>query len=130
MHALDQLNTMDAATFVATLGDIFEHAPWVAEAAAKQRPFATVTALHDAMMHAVRSAEGSRQLAFINGHPELGSKVQRRDITVDSQREQGGLGLDQLSDADNDRKLIRLFFWGPQCGSLHNIFYIAKFATR
>ena len=100
MHALDQLNTMDAATFVATLGDIFEHAPWVAEAAAKQRPFATVAALHDAMMHAVRSAEGSRQLAFINGHPELGSKVQRRDITVDSQREQGSLGLDRLSDAE------------------------------
>ena len=100
MLTLDQLNTMDRTAFIATTGDVFEHAAWVAEAAAGQRPFATVAALHDAMMHAVRTAPPAQQLAFISGHPELGSKVQRRDITADSQREQGGLGLDQLSDAE------------------------------
>ena len=102
MLTLDRLNGMDITAFVANLGDVFEHAPWVAEAAAAKRPFATVTALHDAMMAAVRSAPADRQLAFIGGHPELGSKVQRRDLTVDSQREQGGLGLDRLSDTEFD----------------------------
>ena len=100
MFTLDGLNTIDRAAFVAALGDVFEHATWVAEAAAARRPFASVTALHDAMLDAVRTAPASQQLAFIAGHPELGSKVQRRDITADSQSEQGSLGLDRLSDAE------------------------------
>ena len=33
-------------SFVAALGDIFEHAPWVAERAARLRPFAIAGALH------------------------------------------------------------------------------------
>ena len=36
---LDELNRMDQRAFVAALGDIFEHAPWVAEAAHAARPF-------------------------------------------------------------------------------------------
>jgi len=65
-----------------------------------QRPFATVKALHETMVSAVRRAPPDRLLAFVNGHPELGSKVQRRDMTVDSQSEQGSLGLDRLSDSE------------------------------
>ncbi len=100
MLTLDGLNALPVAGFVAALGDVFEHAPWVAEQAAAARPFATVTALHDAMMAAVRTAPRDKLLAFVGGHPELGSKVQRRDLTADSQREQGSLGLDRLSDAE------------------------------
>ena len=100
MITLEQLNAMDRAAFVAALGDVFEHAAWVAEAAAARRPFATVTVLHEALLDVVRSSPAERQLAFIGGHPELGSKVQRRDITIDSQREQGSLGLDRLSDSE------------------------------
>ena len=100
MFTLDGLNSIDRAAFVAALGDVFEHAPWVAEAAAARRPFASIAAMHDAMLDAVRRAPASQQLAFISGHPELGSKVQRRDITADSQSEQGSLGLDRLSDAE------------------------------
>jgi 2-oxo-4-hydroxy-4-carboxy-5-ureidoimidazoline decarboxylase len=100
---LDALNAMDRTAFVAALGDVFEHAPWVAEAIAGHRPFKTVAALHDAMIGVVRSAPTDRQLAFVNAHPELGSKVKRADITVDSQAEQGSLGLDRLSDAEFQR---------------------------
>ena len=56
MIALDALNAMDRAAFVAAVGDIFEHAPWVAQRAWPGRPFAGVAALHDAMMQAVRDA--------------------------------------------------------------------------
>jgi 2-oxo-4-hydroxy-4-carboxy-5-ureidoimidazoline decarboxylase len=100
---LDHLNTCDRATFVAAVGDIFEHAPWVADAAASHRPFATVAALHEAMLAAVQTAPADRQLQFIRMHPELGSKVRRLDLTADSQSEQGSLGLDQLSDAEFQR---------------------------
>jgi 2-oxo-4-hydroxy-4-carboxy-5-ureidoimidazoline decarboxylase len=98
---LDHLNTLGAAAFVEALGDIFEHAPWVAEAAAVQRPFTTVTALHEAMLAAVQAAPREQQLAFLRGHPELGGKVARAGaMTAESVAEQGSLGLNRLSDAE------------------------------
>ena len=101
MITLDQLNASDRAAFVAAVGDIFEHARWVAERAHAARPFGTVTALHDAMMQVVRAAPRAEQLAFLRGHPELGGKVARAGaITEDSKSEQGGLGLDRLSEKD------------------------------
>jgi len=101
MIALDQLNASDRAEFVAAVGDVFEHAPWVAERAQAARPFATVAALHEAMMQAVRAAPREQQLAFLRGHPELAGKVARAGaMTPDSKAEQGGLGLDRLSDTD------------------------------
>src|SRR6478752_2891596 len=101
--SLSGLNEASASSFVAALGEVFEHAPWVAETAAAGRPYPTVTALHDAMMQAVRAAAPARQAGFIGGHPELGSRVKRADLTADSQSEQGGLGLDRLSAEEFDR---------------------------
>src|SRR6266566_4692577 len=63
--ALADLNAADEAGFMAALGDVYEHAPWVAQAASRQRPFATLAALHAAMMAAVRAAPPDQQLAFI-----------------------------------------------------------------
>jgi 2-oxo-4-hydroxy-4-carboxy-5-ureidoimidazoline decarboxylase len=103
-YTLEQLNSLDPADFAAALGDIFEHAPWVAETAAAARPFATVTDLHEAMMAAVKAASGEKQMAFLGGHPELGGKVARAGaMTADSVAEQGSLGLNRLSDAEVDR---------------------------
>ena len=103
-HMLEDLNRMPAAAFAAAIGDTFEHAPWVAEAAAAKRPFATVTALHEAMMGAVRAAPRPQQLAFLNGHPDLAGKAARAGtVTADSASEQASVGLDTLSDEDFDR---------------------------
>ena len=44
-HARRTSTAADKAAFVAALGDIFEHAPWVAEAVLAQRPFASLAAL-------------------------------------------------------------------------------------
>lgn len=101
--SLDALNTLPVSAFVSALGEVFEHAPWVAEAAAEGRPYPTVTALHDAMMQAIRSAPAERARTFIGGHPELGSRVKRADLTDHSQAEQGGLGLDRLSANEFER---------------------------
>jgi 2-oxo-4-hydroxy-4-carboxy-5-ureidoimidazoline decarboxylase len=101
MTHLDYLNTCPRDAFVSALGDVFEHSPWVAEATFPFRPFSTVAALHDAMMEAVRNAPPGRQLEFVRGHPELGSKVGRTvSLTDASKAEQGGLGLDRLSDEE------------------------------
>lgn len=103
MLTLDGLNAIDHAGFATALGDIFEHAPWIAADAANARPYATVSALHDGMMAVLRSADAVRQLEVIRAHPELGSKVRRVDLTAASQTEQGSLGLDRLSDAEFER---------------------------
>jgi 2-oxo-4-hydroxy-4-carboxy-5-ureidoimidazoline decarboxylase len=103
LQTIAALNALQADSFVAELAEVFERAPWVAEAAAAGRPYPTVTALHDAMMQVVRTAARERQSAFIGGHPELGSRVRRADLTQDSQAEQGGLGLDRLSAEEFER---------------------------
>lgn len=100
LFTLDSLNSLPLPAFSGAVGDVFEHASWVADAVFGYRPFETVSALHDAMMGVVRASPAERQLAFIRAHPELGSKVKRLDITPDSQEEQGSLGLDRLSDAE------------------------------
>jgi 2-oxo-4-hydroxy-4-carboxy-5-ureidoimidazoline decarboxylase len=98
---LAALNAADRDAFVAALGGISEHAPWVAERAFALRPFATVADLHRALMAAVTGAGEEEQLAFIRGHPELGGKVARAGaMTAESRQEQGSLGLDQLSDKE------------------------------
>ena len=95
---LAQIAAMDHAAFVAALGDLFEHSPWVAEAAWPQRPFASENALHDAMMAAVRAAPLTQQIAFLNGHPELaGKEAQAGTMTDHSTFEQQGAGLNALS---------------------------------
>jgi 2-oxo-4-hydroxy-4-carboxy-5-ureidoimidazoline decarboxylase len=104
MFQLDYLNTCPPAAFTAALGEIFEHSPWVAEVAASKRPFPSVTALHDGMMEAVRAAPAERQLAFLQAHPQLGSKISRAPVLTDASRdEQGGLGLDRLPDEEFER---------------------------
>ena len=98
---LADLNRLGPADFAAAIGDAFELAPWVAEAAHAKRPFATVTDLHAAMMGAVRAAPRETQLAFLRQHPDLAGKAARAGtITEDSRHEQASVGLDTLSEEE------------------------------
>ena len=102
--SLDQLNALSDADFTAALGDIFEHSPWVAEAAGAQRPFATLVALHQAMTAAVRAAPDAAKLALVKAHPDLAGKAARAGtMTAESVNEQGSVGLDRLSGAEYER---------------------------
>jgi 2-oxo-4-hydroxy-4-carboxy-5-ureidoimidazoline decarboxylase len=99
--SLQSLNAADKAGFIAALGDTYEHAPWVAEAVVGQRPFATLTALHEAMTSAIRAAPAETRSALIKGHPDLAGKAARAGaMTADSKAEQASAGLDRLSDAE------------------------------
>lgn len=95
---LDTLNAMDCSAFVTALGETFEHAPWVAESAWLERPFASVEALHATMIEVVRRSPQATQIAFLCGHPELaGREAQAGSMTNDSQREQAGAGLGAMT---------------------------------
>jgi 2-oxo-4-hydroxy-4-carboxy-5-ureidoimidazoline decarboxylase len=99
--SLDELNRMDKAAFVAAVGEVFEHAPWVAETAFAERPFASVAALYETMTGAVRNADAGRKMAFIKAHPDLAGKAAREGaMTDDSKLEQSSAGLDRLSEEE------------------------------
>lgn len=94
------LATENKAEFIARFGHIFEHSPWIAEAAWKHQPFANIAALYGAFMAEVEAASPEAQLALIRAHPELAAKL---DLTAASQSEQSGAGLKHLTEQEFER---------------------------
>ena len=98
MQTLDSVNATDRDGFVALLGGVFEHSPWVAQRAWQARPFRSLDALHQAMLQAVRSAPHEEQLSLVWAHPELaGREASDGTLTTASSGEQSRLGLTALS---------------------------------
>ena len=90
--------------FVAALGGVFEHSPWIAERAFARRPYADTAALHGAMVDVVRAAAREEQLGLLRAHPELaGREAQAGTLTGDSTAEQRSAGLNALSREEMER---------------------------
>jgi len=104
MTSIAALNAADRATFVAVVGFAFEGSPWIAAAAWERRPFATLDALHAALVYVVRRAPVDRQVRLIAAHPDLAGRVAREGrLTAASRGEQAEAGLDRLGPADMAR---------------------------
>jgi OHCU decarboxylase len=98
---------LDRATFVNRFGGVFEHSPWIAEAAwdagLPPEPW-TAEALHGAMAAAMRAGSEDRKRTLIQAHPDLAGRLARAGrLTADSAREQASAGLDLLSDEERAR---------------------------
>ncbi len=106
MITLGELNALPVEKFVALLGAVFEHSPWVAERAARARPFRSRTQLLDEMRSVVQRASPDEQLALIRAHPQLGARGRSRaQLTEASAREQRRAGLDACTDEEFSRLL-------------------------
>ena len=104
MIALEELNALSPRDFVAALGSVFEHSPWVPERVAGSRPYRSGIALHEAMCDAVMQADESQQLALIRAHPELAGRAAiRGDLTAASISEQKGAGLAACTPLEYER---------------------------
>jgi 2-oxo-4-hydroxy-4-carboxy-5-ureidoimidazoline decarboxylase len=98
---LDDLNAASRSDFVAALGNVFEHSPWIAEATEQKRPFAELADLRQAMIDVMSTVPTDQRLKLIRGHPDLANKTQRAaGLTEESICEQDDAGLDQLSDRE------------------------------
>ena len=92
---------MSRDDFVRAFGGIYEHSPWVAEAAYDGGigEFENgIAGLHDALRRAVDEAGRDARLALLNAHPDLAGKLATEDrLTRDSKSEQAGAGLDRCT---------------------------------
>jgi len=94
------LNSLERAEFVAAIGWVFEHSPWVAERAWEARPFANVEGLHQALVEQVERGLPEEQLALLRSHPDLGTRAR---VSEASSAEQAGAELDQLTQIEFER---------------------------
>ena len=91
---LEQLNAAPADEALALLGGVYEHSPWIAEAALKARPFASLAALKQALVRVLDAAAAPAQTALIRAHPELAAAAPAADaLTAESAHEQRQAGL-------------------------------------
>jgi beta-ureidopropionase / N-carbamoyl-L-amino-acid hydrolase len=141
---LEQLNAASASEFVRLLDGTYEHSPWIAERAAAQRPFASLTQLKLALAQVVREAGAEAQRTLIRAHPELAGKAMvSRTLTAESTNEQGKAGLTdctpeefgqiQQLNADYNAKFgfpFILAVRGPRGTGLAKREIIATFARR
>ena len=98
---LAQLSALDGEDFVAAVGAVFEHSPWVMRRAWARRPFADRAALTAALTATLQAASRDEQLALMCAHPELAGKAAiRGELTADSAREQAGAGLNACTPAE------------------------------
>ncbi len=103
-HLVERLNRQDEAGFVAEVGPLYEHSPWIAALACRCRPFPDRGALHETMQRLVGEAPRARQLDLIRAHPDLAGRLARAGgLGAHSTGEQTSLGLDRLGDREYER---------------------------
>jgi len=91
---LEQLNAAPLQDAVALLDGVYEHSPWIAEAAMAQRPFTSLAHLKHALVQALAAAGVDQQLQLIRAHPELAGKAMvANTLTAESTNEQNKAGL-------------------------------------
>ena len=83
----------------AQLEGIYEHSPWVAQAALARGPFRSLAHLKHALAQVVREAGRDRQLELLRAHPQLAARVA---LTDESSREQSAAGLAQCTPQEFD----------------------------
>lgn len=101
------VHDLPRVAFVDRFGGVFEHSPWVAEAAfdaGLDGACDTASGLHALMSRAMMAGSEEQKLALIMAHPDLAGRLARAGrLTAESTREQASAGLDQLTDEERAR---------------------------
>ncbi len=101
---LEQINTAPQDEAAQLLDGLYEHSPWIAEAALAHRPFKSLAHLKHAMARIVAQAGREQQLALLRAHPELAGKAMvSKSLTAESTNEQGKAGLTDCTQQEFDQ---------------------------
>ncbi|MEL6960887.1 MAG: allantoinase PuuE, partial [Pseudomonadota bacterium] len=102
-HPPSQMSKDD---FITAYGGIFEHSPWIAEAAHALElgpTHDTAAGVHSALARVFRSASPEQRLTVLNAHPDLAGKLAAAGrLTAESTSEQASAGLDLLTDDERN----------------------------
>jgi len=91
---LQALNAAGGDEAARLLQGVYEHSPWIAEAALAHRPFRSLAHLKCVMAHVVKEGGPDAQLALVRAHPELAGKaLMAQSLTPESTGEQHQAGL-------------------------------------
>ncbi|MDD2926744.1 2-oxo-4-hydroxy-4-carboxy-5-ureidoimidazoline decarboxylase, partial [Rhodoferax sp.] len=141
---LPQLNAASADEALSLLNGLYEHSPWIAQEALKQRPFQSLAQLKYVLTEVLKNAGREAQIALIKAHPELAGKAMvSQSLTAESSNEQNTAGLTHCS-AEEFAQLQQLnhdynakFGWpfilavrGPRGTGLSRAEIIATFTRR
>ena len=95
---LEQLNAADTATATQLLDGLYEHSPWIAEAALAHRPFKSLAHIKHAMAKVLAEAPEQAKRDLVLAHPELAGKAMvTNTLTAESTNEQNKAGLTQCT---------------------------------
>jgi len=98
---LDTLNAASATNAAQLLDGLYEHSPWIVEAALSARPFTSLPHLKYVMAQVLEAAGRDKQTALICAHPELAGKAMiANTLTTESTHEQSQAGLTQCTPAE------------------------------
>lgn len=101
---IERPSEMSKEAFIDAFGGIFEHSPWIAEAAHGLELGPThdcAQGVHMALCRIFRAASKERRLDVLNAHPDLAGKLAAaKRLTAESSSEQASAGLDMLTDAE------------------------------
>ena len=101
---LSQLNAARHADALAGLDGLYEHSPWIAEAALRERPFASLAHMKHTLARVVSNSSREQQLALLRAHPELAGKAMvDNNLTAESTNEQDKAGLTQCTPAEFEK---------------------------
>jgi 2-oxo-4-hydroxy-4-carboxy-5-ureidoimidazoline decarboxylase len=73
--SIEEANAMSREEFVEKFGGLYEHSPWIAEGAEKERPFEDFEKMRRAFERMVDGASGKEKLDLIRAHPDLAGKA-------------------------------------------------------
>jgi beta-ureidopropionase / N-carbamoyl-L-amino-acid hydrolase len=97
-QTLEALNAAAQDEAERLLEGTYEHSPWIAQAALRQRPFQSLAHLKYTMARVVADADRDAQLALLRAHPELAGKAMvAKTLTDESTSEQRTAGLTHCS---------------------------------
>ena len=104
--AMTRPSEMTKEAFVVAFGGIFEHSPWIAEAAHDLElgpAHDNAAGVHNAMSRVFRTASEEQRLGVLNAHPDLAGKLAAAGrLTAESTGEQASAGLDMLTDEERE----------------------------
>ncbi len=100
-------SALPKALFTEVFGRVWEHSPWVAEAAydaGLSTEQDSAEGLHAAMVKAMRAGTPEQKRALLLAHPDLAGKLAAaKELTPESTIEQASAGLDRLSSDERAR---------------------------